>query len=45
MKATKIVVDKAIRAYKLFSGGKKPIQVAIALGLDRKKTTGRYRDA
>ena len=44
-KATKIVVDKAIQAYKLFSEGKKQIQVAIALGLDRKETTGMYRDA
>jgi hypothetical protein len=43
-KATEIVVDKATQAFKLFSEGKKPIQVAIALGLDRKETMRLYRD-
>jgi hypothetical protein len=43
-KATEIVVDKATEAYKLFSQGKKPIEVAIALGLDRKETIRLYRD-
>jgi hypothetical protein len=44
MKVTEII-DKATHAYKQFSQGKKPIEVAIALGLDRKETTGLYRDA
>ena len=43
-KVTEIVVDKSTQAYKLFSEGKKPIQVAIALGLDRKETIRLYRD-
>jgi|SRR5689334_2592207 transposase-like protein len=37
-------LDKATQAFKLFSEGKKPIQVAIALGLDRKETMRLYRD-
>jgi hypothetical protein len=43
-KVTEIVVDKATQAFKLFSEGKKPIQVAIALGLDRKETMRLHRD-
>jgi cytidylate kinase len=43
-KVTEIVVDKATQAFKLFSEGKKPIEVAIALGLDRKETMRLYRD-
>jgi hypothetical protein len=37
-------VDKPTQAFKLFSEGKKPIEVAIALGLDRKETMRLYRD-
>ena len=44
-KATEVVVvDKATQAYKLFSGGKTPVEVAIELGLDRRETIGLYRD-
>jgi alkylated DNA nucleotide flippase Atl1 len=43
-KATEVVVDKATQAYKLFSGGKTPIEVAIELGLDRSETIRLYRD-
>jgi hypothetical protein len=38
------IIDKATQAYKLFSEGKNPMEVAIALGLDRSETTGLYRD-
>jgi chromosome segregation ATPase len=37
-------LDKTTRAYQLFSKGKKPIEVAIELGLDRKETIRLYRD-
>jgi hypothetical protein len=42
MALTGVLVDKATQAYKLFSEGKKPIEVAIALGLDRKETIASY---
>jgi hypothetical protein len=37
-------LDKATQAYKLFAEGKKPIQVAIELGLDRRETNRLYLD-
>jgi predicted transcriptional regulator len=37
-------LDKATRAYQLFSEGKKPIEVAIALCLGQKETTRLYLD-
>jgi len=37
-------LDKTTRAYQLFSEGKKPIEVAIELGLDRSETIRLYRD-
>jgi predicted transcriptional regulator len=37
-------LDKTTRAYQLFSEGKKPIEVAIELGLDRSETIPLYRD-
>ena len=36
--------DKTTQAYRLFSKGKKPIEVAIELGLDRNETIRLYRD-
>src|SRR2546423_828358 len=38
------IVDKSTQAYKLFAEGKKPIEVAIELGLDRRETIRLYRD-
>jgi hypothetical protein len=43
-KVTEIVVDKATQAFKLFSQGQQPIEVAIVLGLDRSETIRLYRD-
>jgi predicted transcriptional regulator len=37
-------LDKTTQAYRLFSKGKKPIEVAIELGLDRTETIRLYRD-
>ena len=38
------MVDKSTQAYKLFAEGKKPIEVAIELGLDRRETNRLYLD-
>jgi hypothetical protein len=38
------IVDKSTQAYKLFAEGKKPIEVAIELGLERRETIRLYRD-
>ena len=36
--------EKAIQAYKLFSGGKKPVEVAIQLNLSEKEATRYYTE-
>ena len=44
-KATEIVVvNKTTEAYRLFSEGKKPVQVAIELGLREKQVDKLYRE-
>jgi hypothetical protein len=42
-KATEIV-DKATQAYKLFSEGKKPIEVAVNLGINGEETIRLYKE-
>ena len=37
-------LDKTTQAYRLFSEGKKPIEVPIELGLDKNETIRLYRD-
>jgi exonuclease VII small subunit len=43
-KVTEIVVDKATQAFKLFSEGKKPIEVAVNLGINGEETIRLYKE-
>src|SRR5690348_4776618 len=43
-KAIEIVVDKTTQAYKLFSEGKKPIEVAVNLGINGEETIRLYKE-
>jgi transposase len=43
-KAIEIVVDKTTQAYKLFSEGKKPIEVTVNLGINGEETIRLYKE-
>ena len=41
---TEIVVDKSTKAHKLFAEGKKPIEVAVNLGINGENTIRLYKE-